>query len=154
CDAFDSWAVQVVQLKAPPPATPASVAPSGVCAEIPSVQVTVTGTSVSGSGFFDPGPDLGGPGFANHISASVTGGISVSAALFDSPTQVRLTLSTQGASAGAQDVTITNPDGQSTTGAGLLTILPVPQASAANNGPICTGATLQLSASTVAGGTY
>lgn len=42
-----------------------------------SVAVTITGSSVAGSEFFDPGADVGGPGFANRISASVSGGVTV-----------------------------------------------------------------------------
>lgn len=155
CDDINTWAVRVVQLKAPPPATPVSAAPFSLCSGNPATQVTLTGASVSGSGFFDPGPDTGGPGFSNHIAASVTGGVSVISVLFDSPTQVRLSLSTTGASAGGQDVTVTNPDGQSTAGADLLTITPQPSPPAvSNNGPVCAGGNLQLSASTVPGATY
>ncbi len=154
CGALDSWSVRVVQLLAPPPASPASAAPVVVCREMASAGVTVTGTPVSGSGFFDPGPDAGGPGFPNHVSASVTGGVTVQGVTFGSPTQVSLTISTVGASAGAQDVTIANPDGQSATGAGLLTIAGPDAPAASTNGPICAGATLHLSAATIPGATY
>jgi hypothetical protein len=155
CDDTNSWGVRVVQLKAPPPATPVSAAPSSLCSGNPATQVTLTGASVSGSGFFDPGPDTGGPGFSSHIAASVTSGVSVISVLFDSPTQVRLNLSTTGATAGQQDITITNPDGQTMTGTDLLTITPQPSPPAvSNNGPICAGGTLQLSASTIPGATY
>ena len=155
CDETNSWGIRVVELKAPPPATPVSAAPDSLCSGIPSVQVAVSGNVVSGSGFFDPGPDTGGPGFANHIAASVTGGVSVTNVQFDSPTQVRLSLSTVGAAAGGQDISITNPDGQSVTGTGLLTIVPQPSTPAvSNSGPICVGGTLQLSASTIPGATY
>ncbi len=155
CDDSNSWGVQAIQLSAPHPATPVSAAPSTVCQGVASTNVTVTGTSVSGSGFFDPGPDTGGPGFANHISASVTGGVAVNGVVFNSPTQVTLDVSTLGASPGAKSVTITNPDGQSMMGTGLLTLTAQPASPAAgNSGPICAGGTLQLSASTVPGATY
>jgi uncharacterized repeat protein (TIGR01451 family) len=85
------------------------------------VSVTVTGTSTSGSGFFDPGPDTGGPGFANHIAAAVSGGGTVNSITFTSPTQVTLSLNTTAATGGLKTVTITNPDGQSANGA-ILTI--------------------------------
>src|SRR5262249_5493447 len=118
----------------PPPVTPSAASPSSVCAGLPSVPVTVTGTSASGSEFFDPGPDPGGPGYAKHISATVTGGVAVTSASIIIPanpsntpvTQVTLGLNTVGAGAGAQNVTIINPDSQSATGVGILTINPLP----------------------------
>ncbi|HXH29034.1 MAG TPA: hypothetical protein VNL37_08315, partial [Candidatus Polarisedimenticolia bacterium] len=154
CDDTDSWGVQVVQLLAPPPATPSGVSPSAVCVGAPSVFVTVTGSVIGGSGFFDPGPDTGGPGF-HRLAASVGGGVAVNGVTFDSPTQIRLDLSTTAATLGSQDVTVTNPDGQSRTAPALLgvTSRPAPPA-ASNNGPICAGGTLQLSASTVSGAAY
>ena len=155
CDAYNSWGIWVSEVNAPPPATPTTVSPASFCPGLASAQVTVTGVSQAGSGFFDPGPDTGGPGFLNHIAGSVTGGVTVSGAIFDSPTQVRLNLSTISASSGIQDITITNPDGQSATGSGLLTILPRPTPPAAgNNGPICEGAALQLTSSSIPGATY
>jgi hypothetical protein len=154
CDATNSWGVQVVQLKAPPPAAPASATPSSVCSDLPAVSVTVGGVSSSGSEFFDPGSDAGGPGYPSHLGAAVTGGVSVNSIVFVDPTHVTLNLSTAGAAAGTRDITVTNPDGQSSTGAGLLTIKGAPAPAASNNGPICSGATLQLSASSVTGATY
>jgi hypothetical protein len=154
CDTTNSWGVQVVQLKAPPPATPASASPSSVCSGLASVNVTVTGTSSSGSEFFDPGADAGGPGYPDRLSASVTGGVSVNSLTFTDPTHIILNLSTVAATTGTKDVTITNPDGQSSTGIGILAINGVPAPAAANNSPICAGATLQLSAATIAGAAY
>src|SRR5207245_9938739 len=72
CDVTNSWGVEVVQLKAPPPATPASASPSTVCSGLASVDVTVTGTSSSGSEFFHPGADAGGPGYAGRSSGSAS----------------------------------------------------------------------------------
>ncbi len=120
-DATNSWGVRAIQLKAPPPATLAVATPATVASGQTSVNVTINGTSVSGSEFFDPGPDTGGPGFLNHIAASISG-VTVNTVTFVSPTQVTLNISTVGATAGAKDVTITNPDGQSRTGVGLLTV--------------------------------
>jgi Bacterial Ig-like domain len=111
----NSWGVRVIQLKAPLPATPASAAPNTILAGDPSELVTITGTSVEGSGFFDttdPGPPY--PDF-NHIDASVTGGVVVNGITYTDPTHVTLDLDTTAASNGAQSVTITNPDGQSTS---------------------------------------
>ncbi len=151
---FGVWGVQVTQLIAPPPATPAAAVPSFVPRGAASNVVTVTGTSVSGSEFFDPGPDTGGPGYANHIAAAVSGGVTVGSVTFDSPTQVRLDVSTVAAACGTKDVTVTNPDGQSRAGSALFTTVPPPP-SASNGGPVCAGQTLQLSASSTApGATY
>jgi Bacterial Ig-like domain len=116
-NATDSWGVRAIQLKAPAPATPSVATPStvnsGSCAE----QVDITGDSSDGSGFFDPGS-----GFPNHITASVTGGVVVRGVTYTDPTHITLNLDTTGASSGAQDVTVTNPDGQSETATGLVTV--------------------------------
>lgn len=117
CYASNSYAVRVVKLIAPPPATPASVVPAAVSEGLPSVSVTVTGTQVSGSGFFDPGA-----GFPNRITASVSGSVTVNSVTYVNPTTVVLDLSTVGAATGTKDVTVTNPDGQAQTGTGILTV--------------------------------
>jgi len=59
-----------------------------------------------------------------------------------------------GATPGTQTVTLTNPDGQAASAAILTIGTPPPAPTASNNGPLCAGATLQLTASTVAGATY
>src|SRR5437867_659594 len=117
CNATNSYGVRVVKLLAPPPAAPSSASPATVPAGQPSTNVTITGTSTAGSGFFDPGA-----GFARRIGATVTGGVTVNSATYTDPTHVVLNVSTVGASAGAQDVTVVNPDGQSATGAGMLVV--------------------------------
>ena len=128
-DATNSYGVRVAKLNAPPPATPASANPVSTALAQASVSVTVTGTSTAGSGFFDPGADLAAPALPfTHISATVTGGVTVNSVTYVSPTSVTLNISTVGASAGAQSITITNPDGQSQTGASLLTLTKVDQA--------------------------
>ena len=106
------WGVRVIQLKAPPPATPASAAPNTILTGQSSVPVMITGTSLNGSGFFDPGPDTGGPGFPNHIDASVSGGVVVNSVTYTDPNHITLDLDTTAATAGAQSVTVTNPDGR------------------------------------------
>jgi hypothetical protein len=111
----NSWGVRVIQLKAPPPATPAAASPNTILPGQASVPVTITGTSTDGSGFFDttdPGPPY--PAF-DHISASVSGGVIVNSVTYTDPTHVTLDLDTTAATTGAQTVTITNPDGQSTS---------------------------------------
>jgi hypothetical protein len=160
-----SWAVRAIRLVAPPPATPAS-ASSAVCTGLSNTCVTLSGTSSAGSEFFDPGPDTGGPGFANHIGATVTGGVTVNPwpatniIIPGSPsttpvTQLTLCLNTTAATPGAKNVTVTNPDTQTASGSGVLTVNATPgPPTASNNGPICAGATLNLFASTVAGATY
>jgi hypothetical protein len=127
--ALNSYAVRVARLAAPPPATPSSSAPPSIATGQASVSVTITGTSSGGSGFYDPGANLPAPALPfNHISASVTGGVTVNSVTYNSPTSVTLSLNTTAASAGLQNVTITNPDGQSATGTNILTI----------TGPACT----------------
>ncbi|HLX64748.1 MAG TPA: PKD domain-containing protein [Planctomycetota bacterium] len=109
----DIWGVRVVQLKAPPPATPSSVSQAALPSTGSNISVTVTGTSVNGSAFYDPGA-----GFPNHISASVSGsGVTVNSATYVDPTHVTLNLSTNNAPGGGRTITITNPDGQSVTSA-------------------------------------
>src|SRR5207237_8669956 len=78
--------------------------------------------AVPDSCFFDPGPDTGGPCFANHLTATVTGGVTVNSAAFVDRTHVALDINTVSASAGAKNVTICNPDGQCRTGNNILTI--------------------------------
>jgi hypothetical protein len=124
CSTNNIYGVQAVQLRASPPAMPTSSdQPLGIASGQSSVVVVVTGTQISGSGFYDPGPDLAPPALPfNHISATVSGGVTVNSVTYNSPTQVTLDLSTVGASLGLQDITITNPDGQSSTGTALLLI--------------------------------
>ncbi len=57
--------------------------------------------------------------------ANLTGGVTVNSVTYNSPTQVTLNVSTVGATPGPQNVTITNPDGQSSTGTALITVTPV-----------------------------
>jgi hypothetical protein len=123
CDAANSYGVRVVKLLAPQPATPTTVPAANLVAGVPSVNVVITGTSVAGSEFYDPGADIVGAEPFNHISASVTGGITVNSVTYTDPNHVTLNISTVGAPAGPKNVTITNPDGQSTTGIGVLTVV-------------------------------
>ena len=133
CSTPDTYGLQVAKLAAPPPATPSAASPPSVAINLSSVNVTITGTSVAGSGFYDPGPDLSAPALPfSHISATVSGGVTVNSVTYTNPTQVTLNLSTVGASPGPKNVTITNPDGQSTTGTGILNV----------NGPTASSATV------------
>jgi hypothetical protein len=121
CDSANSYGVRVVRLFAPPPATPAGCSPSSLTQGVSNVNVILTGTSASGSGFFDPGP-----GFPNHISAVINGGsVTVNSVTYSNPTIVTLnvTVATD-APVGARTATVTNPDGQgATSGTGTLTIV-------------------------------
>jgi len=122
CDASNSWGVRAIQLKAPIPATPSSSNITNIAAGQPSVNIVITGTSVSGSEFFDPGADAGGPGYANHIAATISGSVLVNSITFDSPTQVTLNISTVGSPMGLKNITVTNPDGQQATGNNLINV--------------------------------
>src|SRR5262249_51858713 len=84
-----------------------------------NVSVIVTGTSASGSGFYDPGS-----GFPNHLAASVSGtGVTVNSVTFTDPTHFTMNISVAaGATGGARDVTVTNPDGQTAVGTGIFAI--------------------------------
>lgn len=123
CNGTNTYGTRVVKLLAPPPATPTTAAPANVAAGQASVNVVITGTSVSGSGFFDPGANLAAPALPfTHIAASVTGGVTVNSVTFTDATHVTLDLNTTAASPGPKDVTITNPDGQNATGIGVLNV--------------------------------
>ncbi|MDA8429898.1 MAG: hypothetical protein M0T70_11650 [Geobacteraceae bacterium] len=121
CDATDSYGVRVAKLLAPPPATPSAALPATVSLNQSAVDVTITGASISGSGFFDPGT-----GFSNHISASVTGGVTVNSVTYTDPTHITLNISTIGATPGDQTVSVTNPDGQNIASATALISIPPP----------------------------
>jgi hypothetical protein len=152
CENTNSWGVQVVQLVAPPPASPVSA--GMVCQGLPSADITVNGTASGGAAFFDPGPDTGGPGYLSHLAATING-VVVNGVTVNSATQVTVHVSTVGSTLGPRDVTITNPDGQSATGTGILTVTSAPASPAAGaDSPACAGGTLHLSAATIPGATY
>ena len=121
CHTANSYAVQVVKVLAPPPATPSAASPATVIAGQSNVNVTVTGTVVNGSGFFDPGP-----GFPKRIAAVVNGGdVTVNGVTYDNPTSITLNLTVSSSAApGGRTIRVINPDGQSITSASaLLTIM-------------------------------
>ena len=134
-DTASTWSVRAVQLKAPPPPNLLG-ASNSVCVGATAIPVTIFGSDscaaptcsnglcTAGGAcpeFFDPGPDTGGPGYTNHLSASVNGGVTVNSTTLvipaDPSTQralgVALSLNTTAATAGTKVVTITNPDGNS-----------------------------------------
>ena len=153
CNSDNSWGVRAIQLKAPPPASPATASPSSVCQGESSASVVITGNSLNGSGFFDPGSDSGGPGYPNHISASVGGiGISVNAIAFTDPTHITLSLTiSPDAATGSRSVTVTNPDGQSVTATALLTVESAP--AEVTSAGFCTGDATCLNWTGVSGAT-
>ncbi len=141
CNGTNSWALRVAELKAPPPATPVSCSPNSVAQGASNVNIVVTGTSTANSAFFDPEAS-----FPNHIAASVSGsGVTVNSVTVTSDTQVTLNVSVAAnATTNARNITITNPDGQSLTGNGLLTVnagcTPAGVAIQPNPAEVCEGA--------------
>jgi len=123
CSGNNNYGCYVAQLKAPPPSTPASTTPSTIPISS-SVAVTLTGTSISGSGFYDPGT-----GFSKRIGVSIDGGVIVTSVTYVNPTTLNLVLNTSGATQNTtRTVTVTNPDGQTSAGT-ILVVLPVELAS-------------------------
>ena len=104
--AQDTWGVRVTRLNAPEPATPSAISISSVPTGTASTTVTLTGTSINGSGFFDPGP-----GFENRFAVEITGGVTVTAVTVLTPTTASVTFSTVGASVGDKVIRVVNPDG-------------------------------------------
>lgn len=128
CNSSNQWGIRAIQVKAPAP--PASVTVSSSTSSFcgSAVPVTLTGTVVDNTGFFDPGTDAGGPGF-NRLAVTCSGSITVSNLSFVSPTQLTCTINSIGKAAGTYTFTIVNPDGQSTTATFTLsancTVLPL-----------------------------
>ena len=124
CNGTNTYGCKAAKLLAPPPATPSSATPNSVAAGQASVNVTITGTAVSGSGFYDPGTNLTPPAVAfSHIAAALPcSGITVNSVTYNSPTSITLNLNTTSAANGTYAVMATNPDGQSVTGSPILTI--------------------------------
>ena len=109
------WGVRVIQLKAPPPAVPQDASPDQVPIDTDPHPVTITGIPTGGAGFFDTtNPGLPYPDY-EHISATVDNGVVVNGVTVTDPTHLTLDLDTSGATPGFASITITNPDGQSST---------------------------------------
>jgi hypothetical protein len=98
----------------------------------PSVDIVVTGVSSGGSAFYNPPADLAPPALPfTRITASIAPplapeALTVNSVTYNSPTQVTVNLNTVGATPGAKTLTITNPDGQTTSTS--ITILAGPTA--------------------------
>jgi len=164
----NNWSVRAVQLKAPPPPTTAT-AGSPVCNGVAAAPVTLTGADscaapvctnglCTGGGacpeFFDPGPDTGGPGYLNHLTATVTGGITVNSANIVIPANpatqrvrsVVLSLNTTATTTGVKTVTIFNPDGQAKAYNAVITVIAnrPPVANAGGPYSVCLGGSANL----------
>lgn len=117
CDATNSWGVKVFKLLAPPPATVSSLTPNALNQGATS-NITVNGTSTNSSGWFDTEAGM------NRLQAAFSGtGVTVNSVTFTNPTQITLNVTVAaGATTGARNLTITNPDGQSLVANGVLTV--------------------------------
>ena len=115
------WGVAAEKLLAPGPAAPTSANPNVLPLGQASVNVVLVGTTAAGSGFYDTPTTITDP-CRLRIGASVSGGVVVNSVTYTNPLQLTLNLSTVGAIAGPQSVTITNPDGQSALGNALITL--------------------------------
>jgi len=165
CNGTNTYGAQVVKLLAPPPATPTSVVtgetlPTTVPQGRNNYFVTVNGTAISGSGFYDPGANLAPPALAfNHVNVTINGAgaptVNPGSITFISPTQLRIRINTVGAALGSYTITVTNPDGQALTSAApLLTVVGPTAAPATIGGRVTTpdgaplgGVTINLSGS-------
>lgn len=161
--ASNSYCVRVAKILAPPPATPSSV----VTAEPVSTQVpqgrnnyfiTLNGTAVTGSGFYDPGANLPAPALPfTHVNVTIDGAgaptVNAGSIIFVSPTKLTMRINTVGAALGSYKVTVTNPDGQALQSASnLITVIGPTAAPATISGRVTTtdgsplaGVTMNLS---------
>ncbi len=115
CNGTNTYGVRAVKLIAPPPPPTNTANPGAIALNNPSTSLVVTGTAPAGQGFYDPGANPAAPHTTfNHIAASGAG-IIVNSITFNTPTQVTINVSTVGSTPGTKTITITNPDGQTTT---------------------------------------
>lgn len=117
CNGTNTYGVRAVKLIAPPPPTPLTPVPAAIQLNNPSTNIVVTGSTAlpAGRAFYDPGANPAAPHTTfNHIAASGAG-IIVNSITYNTPGQVTLNVSTVGSTPGSKTITITNPDGQTTT---------------------------------------
>jgi hypothetical protein len=148
----NGYAVQVVKLLAPPPALPTNCTPASVTQDVANVSVAIRALATDGTGFFDPGTN-----FPNRLSATVNGGgVTVNSVTYNNPTNLTVNLTVApNAAAGARTVTITNPDGQSTTSAaGILTVVAGTNQPPALQTIVISGTSATLTWSAIPGTTY
>ncbi|HEY4285362.1 MAG TPA: hypothetical protein VGM62_20055, partial [Chthoniobacterales bacterium] len=120
CDGTNSYGARAVKLLAPPPATPVGCSPNIADHGTVNLNMVVTGSSTSGSGFFDPGS-----AFPHRLGAVVSGtGVNVNSLSYTDPTHITLDISVApDAPLGQRTITVTNPDGQIASSAtGILAI--------------------------------
>lgn len=105
-----AWGTRAIQMLAPPPPAVFTFSPAPSCG---TNTITMDGTTVNNSEFFDPGA-----GYLNRLAVAVTGPsvVTVTNVVFVSPTQITASFNIPpGSLAGTYTVTVTNPDGQTTT---------------------------------------
>ena len=115
CNATNSYGCQVVKLLAPPPANVSSATPPLVAQGQSSVNVQINGSSINGSGFYDPGA-----GFEKRLVALVSGGVIVNSVTYISPTSIIININTSFATKGIKSVIVKNPDDQQRVGNVLI----------------------------------
>ena len=131
-DSGIDWRIAAQRLLAPAPATPTAPNPVLVPSGHASVTVPVTGSSSGGTGFYDT-PSSNADPCRTRLQASVTGGVVVNSVTYVDATHVTLDISTAAATAGLQDLTVTNPDGQAVTTTGFLDVEPLPTTQSASS---------------------
>ncbi len=108
------WGVSAAKIQAPSPAVLPGSSVATIATGKSNVSLSLSGTAPNGEGFYDT-PSSADASCRTRLSATVTNGVSVSNVTYVDPLHVNLTLNTVGASAGTATVTITNPDGQTST---------------------------------------
>ncbi len=104
------WGVQVAKLLAPPPATIISITPTNIASN-QTTDITITGQSIDGSGFYDPGV-----GFPDRLQVSINDNVTVNSITYIDSTHIKVNITTAKAVNLSQaTVVVTNPDGQSVT---------------------------------------
>ena len=119
CDATNSYGVRAAKLLAPPPPPTLAAVPSSIASGVASTNVVITGSGVTAAnaqGFYDPGA-----GFAKRLAALIPG-VIVNSVTYTDSTHVTINVSTVGSTAGAKNVTVTNPDGQAVTANSLINV--------------------------------
>ncbi len=115
-----TWGVRVIKLVAPAPSAVASLVPNTI-AQGATVNITVNGSQALGSEYYDTDS-----GYPNRLAAALSGsGLTVNSITFSHSNPQTFTMNVTaagGAATGARDLTVTNPDGQSVTGTGVLTV--------------------------------
>jgi hypothetical protein len=115
CNENNSYGIRLAKILSPAPATPVSITPATIAHNVASTSLIVQGSSLDGTGFYDPGVY-----FPHRIHAHIDGGVTVTSINYINPTELHLTVSTVGATTGSRKITITNPDRQSVSAIGLL----------------------------------